>query len=101
MNATPTARRSILAIWHWPRWVWGGIVGVGILYPFTAVPAVYVLRCRGTSLPTLTNVVNCVYAPVVYAHDNVKLMSDFNDLQFDILESRFGPMPIFPDSEDE
>jgi hypothetical protein len=28
-------------------------------------------------------------------------MSDFNDWQFDILESRFGPMPIFPDSEDE
>ncbi len=49
MDEKPVSRRSILAVWHWPRWVWCVISALPIVYLLSAAPVRYGMAVLGIS----------------------------------------------------
>src|SRR5262245_14243323 len=42
MSAEPTPRRSLFAVWHWPRWPWAVVAMVmPVVYQLSAAPVIY------------------------------------------------------------
>lgn len=83
-------RSSLLAVWHWSRWVWLLLLCVCILYPLSAAPVCYgLLRC-GTPEATVYAVQNSVYWPVEQAYDYVPSVAKLLDAQHEWLCTNFG-----------
>lgn len=60
----PKPRRSLFAVWHWPRWVWFVIVPTMLVwYPLSIGPMVY-LFAKGYLPENSGNTLNTVYAPL-------------------------------------
>ncbi len=86
MDEKPVSRRSILAVWHWPRWVWVSIAVACVIYPLTAMPFIFFALRAGFSDPEVASFTTIAYAPVIYASENIPAVSQFLGWQLNMLE---------------
>ncbi len=92
MDEKPVSRRSIFAVWHWPRWVWPVLIGAAILYPFAMMPAIYfMLRC-GVPEETIIFVTRVFFWPVAQARNTVWWVYVPLQWEFELLERVFGQL---------
>lgn len=70
MDVKPATRRSIFAIWRWPRWVWVALVPVmPVGYFFSATPVGFAVHSIFGSNPTAQLAYHTFYHPVGWAYD--------------------------------
>lgn len=91
-SAPPTPHRSVLAVWHWPRWMWCVVVVIGILYPFTWIPVVYVMRRVDVSDETFKFVTDNFFWPSEYLFNEVEFCYDIMSWELVVLQRLFGPL---------
>lgn len=92
MTADPAPRRSVFAVWHWPRWVLASIAIACVIYPLTTMPFIYCCNRAGVSNETASMIVATFYAPVGYASAKVPGVRRMLIWQLDVLEALFGKM---------
>jgi hypothetical protein len=84
-------RRSVLAVWQWPRWAWGIVAALFVIYHLSIVPFVYVMEQSGVSQVEIHSILEVVYAPLLLVCDYVPMAYDvLYKWQFDLLEELFG-----------
>ena len=71
MTPEDRPRRSLFAVWRWPRWIW--FVSVPLLlaaYPFSIGPAVWLVE-KGYLSDSTTEVLGTAYLPMLITAETV------------------------------
>ena len=69
MADTSTPRRSLFAVWHWPRWTWAVVVMLMLLaYPLSMGPVEWAWQ-REKIPPQVVSLLAKFYRPVLFVVD--------------------------------
>lgn len=82
-------RRSVFAVWRWPRWVWIVLVTLSVLYPFSCGPVFYTMQRADVPDDWIVCVSYC-YLPLFVVCEFVPACGMFIDWQFDLMVALFG-----------
>jgi hypothetical protein len=95
MSSTSNSRRSLFAVWHWPRWVWGiGITTAALSY-ILAYPVLFffIMTHRGNPPPVSDWAFDALWMfffPALWSADNLPLLERIWEWEYSFLEYLFG-----------
>lgn len=83
-------RRSIVAVWRWPRWIWGVAISLlFVCYLLSAMPVINVVARKG-EISLVNQLAGTLYAPLMWGFAESKMMQDLYLWEWQVMNRLAG-----------